>query len=103
MFREYLSMIIQGKQLDEEQMTQMITEVLSGDITDAQIGAMMAALATRGETYRNSPGPPRPCAAGPIEFNRRARLWWIPAAPAVTAPKPSISPQPPLLWWPDVA
>ncbi len=56
MFREYLQMIITGQQLDEEQMTQMITEVLSGNITDAQIGAMMAALATRGETYAELSG-----------------------------------------------
>ncbi len=56
MFREYLKMIIEGKQLDEEQMTQMIDAVLSGEITDAQIGAMMAALATRGETYEELAG-----------------------------------------------
>ncbi len=56
MFREHLKSIIEGKQLDEEQMTQMITEVLSGEITDAQIGAMMAALATRGETYEELAG-----------------------------------------------
>ena len=34
MFREHLQLIIEGQALDEEQMTQMITEVLSGDITD---------------------------------------------------------------------
>jgi len=56
MFREHLQMIIEGKQLDEEQMSEMITEVLSGEITDAQIGAMMAALATRGETYEELAG-----------------------------------------------
>jgi len=56
MFREYLEMIIAGRQLDEEQMTEMIEAVLSGDITDAQIGAMMAALATRGETYEELAG-----------------------------------------------
>ena len=56
MFREHLQLIIEGQALDEEQMTQMITEVLSGDITDAQIGAMMAALATRGETYEELAG-----------------------------------------------
>ncbi len=59
MFREYLQLIIEGIPLDEEQMTQMITEVLSGDITDAQIGAMMAALATRGETYEELAGAAR--------------------------------------------
>jgi len=56
MFREHLKMIIAGKQLAEEQMSQMITAVLSGDTTDAQIGAMMAALATRGETYEELAG-----------------------------------------------
>jgi len=49
-------MIIAGVELNEEQMTEMITAVLSGDITDAQIGAMMAALATRGETYAELAG-----------------------------------------------
>lgn len=56
MFRQYLKMIIAGVELNEEQMTEMITAVLSGDITDAQIGAMMAALATRGETYAELAG-----------------------------------------------
>jgi len=49
-------MIIAGVELNEEQMTEMITAVLLGDITDAQIGAMMAALATRGETYAELAG-----------------------------------------------
>ena len=56
MFREHLQTIIEGQQLDEEQMSEMITDVLSGEITDAQIGAMMAALATRGETYEELAG-----------------------------------------------
>lgn len=56
MFRQYLKMIIAGVELNEEQMTEMITAVLLGDITDAQIGAMMAALATRGETYAELAG-----------------------------------------------
>ena len=56
MFREHLKMIIAGKQMDEEQMSEMITEVLSVEITDAQIGAMMGALATRGETYEKLAG-----------------------------------------------
>ena len=59
MFREYLKLIIGGRPLDEEQMAQMITEVLSGGITNAQIGAMMAALATRGETCEELAGAAR--------------------------------------------
>ena len=40
-------------------MSQMMTAVLSGDITNAQIGAMIAALATRGETYAELVGAAR--------------------------------------------
>ena len=56
MFRENLSKIIQKKDLSEAEMTQMITDIFSGDITDAQIGAFMAALATKGETFEELAG-----------------------------------------------
>jgi anthranilate phosphoribosyltransferase len=59
MFRDNLSHIIQGKDLSEAQMSQMITEIFSGKITDAQIGAFMAALATKGETFAELAGAAR--------------------------------------------
>ncbi len=59
MFRENLNQIVQRKDLTENQMAQMITEIFSGDITDAQIGAMMAALATKGETFEELAGAAR--------------------------------------------
>jgi len=37
----------------------MITEIFSGNTTDAQIGAMMAALATKGETFEELAGAAR--------------------------------------------
>jgi anthranilate phosphoribosyltransferase len=37
-------------------MADMITEIFGGNITDAQIGAMMAALATKGETFEELAG-----------------------------------------------
>jgi len=40
-------------------MSEMITEILSGSITDAQIGAFMAALATKGETFEELAGAAR--------------------------------------------
>ena len=40
-----LNRIINGIDLSESQMSEMMEEILSGTITDAQIGAMMAALA----------------------------------------------------------
>ena len=37
-------------------MAEMITDIFSGEITDAQVGAMMAALATKGETFEELAG-----------------------------------------------
>lgn len=59
MFRDNLSHIIQGNDLSEAQMSQMITEIFSGKITDAQIGAFMASLATKGETFEELAGAAR--------------------------------------------
>ena len=56
MFRDLLQQIISGKDLSEAQMTRMITTVLAGEATDAQIGAMMGALATKGETFEELAG-----------------------------------------------
>ena len=56
MFRDNLQKIILGQNLSETEMGQMITEILSGEITDAQVGAFMAALATKGETFEELAG-----------------------------------------------
>lgn len=59
MFRENLNKIVQGFDLSETEMSQMITEIFSGNVTDAQIGALMAALATKGETFEELAGAAR--------------------------------------------
>lgn len=59
MFRENLIKIIHRNDLSETQMYQMITEIFSGNITDAQIGAFMGALATKGETFEEVAGAAR--------------------------------------------
>lgn len=59
MFTENLNRIVNRKNLNEEQMSQMITEIFSGNVTDSQIGAMMAALATKGETFEELAGAAR--------------------------------------------
>jgi anthranilate phosphoribosyltransferase len=59
MFKEGLEDIIGGKNLSEEKMSQMITKILSGDITHAQIGAFMGALSTKGETFEELIGAAR--------------------------------------------
>lgn len=59
MFRENLVKVIGRNDLNETEMSQMITEILSGNATDAQIGAFMAALATKGETFEELAGAAR--------------------------------------------
>ncbi|MEA3417717.1 MAG: anthranilate phosphoribosyltransferase [Thermodesulfobacteriota bacterium] len=59
MFRENLNKIIHRNNLSETEMSEMITEILSGSATDAQIGAFMAALATKGETFEELAGAAR--------------------------------------------
>ena len=47
MFHDNIKKIVQGNDLSEAEMSFMIHEILSGNLTDAQIGAFMAALATK--------------------------------------------------------
>jgi len=59
MFRENLNLIIRRQDLNEAQMSEMITDIFSGEITDAQIAGFMAALATKGETAGELAGAAR--------------------------------------------
>jgi len=45
MIQDSLKKIIRRQDLDEQEMAEVMTEVMSGDATEAQIGALMAALA----------------------------------------------------------
>jgi len=56
MFREKIKKIVQGNDLSEIEMSFMINEILSGNMTDAQIGAFMVALASKGETFEELAG-----------------------------------------------
>ncbi|MFZ0133123.1 MAG: anthranilate phosphoribosyltransferase [Desulfobacterales bacterium] len=56
MFREYLNKIVRKQDLDQSEMSHMITDIFSGEITSAQIGAFMGALATKGETFEELAG-----------------------------------------------
>jgi len=56
MFKEGLKEIIAGSDLSEQQMSQMILEIFSGNITDSQIGAFIGALSTKGETFEELTG-----------------------------------------------
>jgi len=59
MFREKLDKIIHRTDLTEDEMAGVISAIFSGKSTDAQIGALMAALATKGETFAELAGAAR--------------------------------------------
>ncbi len=58
-FTDYLNMIILRQDLSSDQMAAMISDIFSGTITEAQIGAFMAALAVKGETFEELAGAAR--------------------------------------------
>jgi anthranilate phosphoribosyltransferase len=56
MFKSLLNKIIHRENLSDLEMSEMMAEIFSGQITDAQIGAFMSALATKGETFEELAG-----------------------------------------------
>jgi anthranilate phosphoribosyltransferase len=59
MFQESLRRIVRREDLEEETMTAVMDSLMSGEITESQIGALMAALATKGETFAELAGAAR--------------------------------------------
>jgi anthranilate phosphoribosyltransferase len=59
MFKEHLGRIVRRQDLDQQQMSELIADIFSGGVTDAQVGAFMAALATKGETFEELAGAAR--------------------------------------------
>lgn len=58
-FTRNLKKIIAGQDLDQDSSASMLMDIFSGDITESQIGAFMAALATKGETFEELAGAAR--------------------------------------------
>jgi anthranilate phosphoribosyltransferase len=58
-FTSNLNTIISGQDLDQDRMASMLSDIFSGQIKEAQIGAFMAALATKGETFEELAGAAR--------------------------------------------
>lgn len=56
MFSGILSRIIAREDLSREEIAAVFTDIFSGNLTDAQIGAFMAALAAKGETFEELAG-----------------------------------------------
>lgn len=58
-FKTLLNQIISKQDLNQDEMASMLTDIFSGDITSSQIGAFMAALAVKGETFEELAGAAR--------------------------------------------
>ena len=58
-FTENLKKIIAKQNLDQDSSASMLMDIFSGTVTEAQIGAFMAALATKGETFEELAGAAR--------------------------------------------
>jgi anthranilate phosphoribosyltransferase len=58
-FTDHLNTIIAGNDLDQDMSASMLMDIFSGTISEAQIGAFMAALATKGETFEELAGAAR--------------------------------------------
>jgi len=50
MIKDAIGRVVTGKELDEQQMTAVMQEIMSGEATDAQIGSFITALRMKGET-----------------------------------------------------
>ncbi|NWH05178.1 anthranilate phosphoribosyltransferase [Desulfobacter latus] len=58
-FTGYLNTIVNRQNLSQDQMADMLDTIFSGRATEAQVGAFMAALATKGETFEELAGAAR--------------------------------------------
>ncbi|MCF6245871.1 MAG: anthranilate phosphoribosyltransferase [Desulfobacula sp.] len=58
-FTQNLNKIIKGQDLDQDSSASMLMDIFSGSIAESQIGAFMAALATKGETFEEVAGAAR--------------------------------------------
>ncbi len=59
MIKEALSTLVDGRDLNEKRMITVMNEIMSGDCTDAQIGAFITALRMKGETVAEITGAAR--------------------------------------------
>ncbi|MFP4444889.1 MAG: anthranilate phosphoribosyltransferase [Desulfosudaceae bacterium] len=75
MFTKLLSRIVSRQNLRREEAAALVTEIFEGRLTGSQIGAVMAGLATKGETFEEL--------AGAAEAMRRKAVRVQAAAPIV--------------------
>jgi anthranilate phosphoribosyltransferase len=56
MYKELLTTVMAGQNLSKKESADMLNDILSGNLTDAQIAAFITAMAIKGETYEELAG-----------------------------------------------
>jgi anthranilate phosphoribosyltransferase len=56
MYKELLTKVMAGQNLSKKESADMLNDILSGNLTDAQIAAFITAMAIKGETYEELAG-----------------------------------------------
>lgn len=59
MIKDAIALVVTGEDLNEQQMTAVMQEIMSGEATDAQIGSFITALRMKGETLNEISGAVR--------------------------------------------
>ena len=59
MYQTLVKKIVMRQDLEEEEMTRLMDRLMAGELSEAQIGALMGALATKGETFTELAGAAR--------------------------------------------
>ncbi len=59
MIKDAIALVVTGEDLNEQQMTAVMQEIMSGEATDAQIGSFITALRMKGETLDEISGAVR--------------------------------------------
>jgi len=90
MIKEAIDILVSGQSLSFEQAAGVMEEIMGGEATPAQFGALVTALRIKGETVDEIAG---------LASVMRAKAIPVMATPPVTQP-PSISPPPSLLLLP---
>ncbi len=95
MLKPYITKAINRQDLSASEAEAAMTIIMTGQATQAQIGAYLIALRMKGETVEEITGSARAmraqCQHGALTMPTAAR-WSTPPAPAATARTPSTSP-----------
>ena len=97
--KKHVAKVARGERLTEEEAGAAMAAIMDGEATPAQIGALLAALAVRGETEDEVVGFARTMRARAVPLVRRGAPS-TPAARAGTGRARSTSPPWPRSWWP---